>query len=478
MQNQFFPAADRPELLVDMTLLQSSSIAETKVEMDRLEKTLAGDPDIVRWSSYVGQGAVRFYLPLDEQLANPFFGQVVIVTRDFDARQRVAARLKKLVRDEFVGIDGFVQPLDLGPPVGRPIQYRLSGPDIQTVRGLALKFADVIGANPHVGGIVYDWNEPSMALRIDVDQDHARQLGVSSQDIATMLNNVVGGSAITQVYDSIYIINVVARADRAERVSIETFQTLQLAGRDGQPVPLPAIATVQYQIEQPIVWRRNRLPTITLQAAMVGDLQPATVVQQLKPAVEKFVAQLPTDYSIAVGGTVEESGKGERPIADVVPLMLFLMATVLMLQLQSFQKLFLVVSVAPLGLIGVVAALLRHRPAAGLRRHPGRAGADRHHHPQHGDPGDPDRRLPRRRARALERRGRGHHAPHAAHPAHGRGRQPRHDPDRARGLLGADGLRHDRRHRRRDAADAALPAGALRRLVPHQGAGLELGFQE
>jgi multidrug efflux pump subunit AcrB len=358
VQNQFFPAADRPELLVDMTLLQSSSIAQTKSEMDRLEKTLAGDPDIVRWSSYVGRGAVRFYLPLDEQLANPFFGQIVILTRDLDARQRVAARLRKLLREEFVGIDGFVHPLDLGPPVGRPIQYRLSGPDIQTVRGLALKFAAVLSSNRHVGGIVYDWNEPGMVLRIDVDQNRARQLGVSSQDIATMLNNVVGGSSVTQMYDSIYIINIVARADRAERVAIETFQALQLAGRDGQPIPLPAIATVQYQTEQPIVWRRNRQPTITLQAAMLGDLQPATVVRQLKPAVEKFTAELPTNYSIAVGGTVEESGKGERPIADVVPLMLFLMATVLMIQLQSVQKLFLVVSVAPLGLIGVVAALL------------------------------------------------------------------------------------------------------------------------
>src|SRR5260370_20113849 len=270
VQNQFFPAADRPELLVDMTLLQSSSTAETRIEMDRLEKTLVGDPDIVRWSSYVGQGAVRFYLPLDEQLANPFFGQVVIVTRNLDVRQRVAARLKKLLREECVGIDGFVHPLDLGPPVGRPIQYRLSGPDIQRVRGLALKLAEIVGSNARVGGIVYDWNEPSMVLRIDVDQNRARQLGVSSQDIATMLNNVVGGSAITQMYDSIYLINIVARADRAERVSIETFQGLQLAGRDGQPVPLPAIATVQYQIEQPIVWRRDRHPTNTLQGSVVA----------------------------------------------------------------------------------------------------------------------------------------------------------------------------------------------------------------
>jgi multidrug efflux pump subunit AcrB len=366
VQNQFFPASDRPELLVDLTLPQNASIAETKAQMDRFEKVLVGDGNIVRWSSYVGRGAVRFYLPLDEQLSNPFFGQVVIVTQDIAARERVAARLKKTLRDDFVGIDGFVHPLDLGPPVGRPIQYRVSGPDIQTVRGLALKFAGVMASNPAVGGIVYDWNEPGMVLRIDVDQNRARQLGVSSQDIATMLNNVVGGSSVTQMYDSIYIVNVVARAEAAERLSLETFQTLQLAGRDGQPVPLPAIATVQYRIDQPLVWRRDRQPTITLQAGLVGDLQPATIVEQLEPAVAKFIAELPVGYSVGVGGSVEESGKGETPIAQVVPLMLFLMATVLMLQLQSFQKLFLVVSVAPLGLIGVVAALLASNQPMGF----------------------------------------------------------------------------------------------------------------
>jgi len=358
VQKQFFPSADRPELLVDMTLLQSSSIRETERAMDRFEKTLAGDTDIVRWSSYVGRGAVRFYLPLDEQLANPFFGQVVIVTRDYDARQRVATRLRKLLRDEFVGIDGFVHPLELGPPVGRPIQYRVSGPDVQTVRRLALDFANVMASSPHVGGIVYDWNEPGLVLRIDVDQNRARQLGVSSQDIATMLNNTVGGAVVTEMYDSIYLINVVARAAHAERVAIETFQGLQLAGRDGQPVPLTAIALVQYQIEQPLVWRRDRQPTITLSASIYGDLQPATIVEQLAPAVARFKAGLPGTYSIQTGGAVEESAKGEEPIGAAVPLMLFLMATVLMMQLQSFQKLFLVVSVAPLGLIGVVAALL------------------------------------------------------------------------------------------------------------------------
>jgi len=358
VQNQFFPSSDRPELLVDMTLPQDSSIAETTKQMDRLEKALTGDKDIVRWSSYVGRGAVRFYLPLDEQLGNPFFGQVVIVAKDYDARVRLTQRLQKLAREEFVGIDVFAHPLDLGPPVGRPIQYRLGGPDIQTVRRLMQQFATIAAANRNVGGIVYDWNEPGKVLRLNIDQDRARQLGVSSQDIATFLNNVVGGSAITQVKDSIYLISVVSRAGASERLAVETFQGLQFAGRDGQPIPLPSVATVEYELEQPLVWRRNRQPTITLQASVVGDLQPATVVGQLASAVEKFRAALPPGYSIAVGGSVEESAKGEGPIADVVPLMLFIMATVLMLQLQSFQKLFLVVSVAPLGLIGVVAALL------------------------------------------------------------------------------------------------------------------------
>ena len=358
VQKQFFPNSDRPELLVDMTLPQDSSIAETGKQMDRLEKALAGDKDIARWSSYVGRGAVRFYLPLDEQLGNPFFGQVVIVAKDYDARVRLTERLKKLAREQFVGIDVFPHPLDLGPPVGRPIQFRIGGPDIQAVRGLMQQFAGIAAGNAHVGGIVYDWNEPGKVLKVNIDQDRARQLGISSRDIATLLNNVVGGSSITQVKDSIYLIDVVARAGDSERRAVETFQGLQIAGRDGQPIPISSIATIEYELEQPLVWRRNRQPTITLQASVIGDLQPATVVEQLAPAIGKFRASLPEGYTIEIGGTVEESAKGEGPIAEVVPLMLFLMATVLMLQLQSFQKLFLVVSVAPLGLIGVVTALL------------------------------------------------------------------------------------------------------------------------
>lgn len=366
VQQQFFPASDRPELIVDWTLPQSASIAETKQLMDRFETHLQGDPDIERWSSYVGQGAVRFVLSFDVQPANPNFGQVIIVTKSLEARERVRARLNSIIKRDFVGIDAFVKAMDLGPPVGRPIQYRVSGPQIQKVRDFAQSLASIVGKNPNVGGVVYDWNEPARVVKVDVLQDKARQLGVTSEDIASALNGIVGGSAITQVRDSIYLVDVVGRARAAERSSIETFQNLQIPAKGGQSVPLAAVATFEYQIEQPVVWRRSRLPTITIKAGLTSDLQPATVVDQLAPAVNAFIAKLPEGYQVQTAGAVEESAKGQGPIAAIVPVMLFVMATLLMVQLQSFQRLFLVVAVAPLGLIGVVAALLPSRAPLGF----------------------------------------------------------------------------------------------------------------
>ncbi len=363
---QFFPASDRPELIVDWTLPQNSSIAETKAQMDRFETKLAGDPDIDHWSSYVGQSAVRFVLAFDVQPPSPSVGQMVIVTKDLEARNRVRARLQQVARQEFVGLDVQVNLLPLGPPAGRPVQYRVSGPDIETVRDLAQRLATTIGDHPLLVDIGYDWNEPARVVKVDVLQDKARQLGVTSEDIAGALNNVVGGRTLTQVRDGIYLVNVVSRARAAERGSIETLQNLQLPGRNGQSVPLAAVATFRYELEQPIVWRRSRVPTITLKAGIIGETLPATVVQQLAPRVQEFRQALPAGYAIEVAGPVEESAKSQGPIAAVVPLMLLVMATILMIQLQSFQRLFLVVAVAPLGLIGVVAAMLPSRAPLGF----------------------------------------------------------------------------------------------------------------
>ncbi|MDD1506239.1 efflux RND transporter permease subunit [Pseudomonas sp. CNPSo 3701] len=358
VQSQFFPASDRPELLVDLNLPQNASINETRAQVDRLEATLEGDEDIARWSTYIGQGALRFYLPLDQQLQNPFYAQLVIVAKDIDARDRLVAKLNKRLREDFVGIGTFVQPLEMGPPVGRPIQYRISGPNVDQVRKHALELATLLDKNPDIGEMVYDWNEPGKVLRIDVAQDKARQFGLSSEDVANLLNSVVSGNTVTQVKDDIYLIDVIGRAEDSERSSPQTLENLQIVNPNGVAVPLRAFATVGYELEQPLVWRRDRKPTITLKAAVVSDIQPTDLVANLAPEIQKFAGGLPNGYSVDTGGTVEESGKAQGPIASVLPLMLFLMATFLMIQLHSVAKTFLVFSVAPLGLIGVVLALV------------------------------------------------------------------------------------------------------------------------
>ncbi|EKT4466422.1 efflux RND transporter permease subunit [Pseudomonas putida] len=358
VQNQFFPSSDRPEILVDLNLPQNASIEETRKVVDRFEATLKGDPTIERWSTYIGQGAIRFYLPLDQQLQNPYYAQFVIVSKGFEERGELMARLQERLRKDFVGIGTNVQSLEMGPPVGRPIQYRVSGKDIDQVRRHAIELATLLDANEHIGEMIYDWNEPGKVLRVEIAQDKARQLGLSSEDVANVMNSIVSGVPVTQVNDNIYLINVVARAEDSERGSPDTLQNLQILTPNGTSIPLLAFATVRYELEQPLVWRRDRKPTITIKASVNGDIQPTDLVAQLKPKIDEFASQLPAGYEVATGGTVEESSKAQGPIAKVIPLMLFLMATFLMIQLHSVQKLFLVVSVAPLGLIGVVLALV------------------------------------------------------------------------------------------------------------------------
>lgn len=359
IEQQFFPQSDRPELVLDWTLPQNSSIAETRAQMERFEQTMLKDnPDIEHWSTYVGQSAIRFILSFDVQPNNPYFGQMVVVAKDVEARDRLKAKFDEVFRKDYVGTDVYVKFLELGPPVGRPVQYRISGPDIQKLRGIAQDFAGILSADQRLGVVNYNWNEPGRVIRVDVMQDKARKLGISSKDIATTLNGVVGGITVTQVRDSIYLIDVIVRAQKHERDSIDTLQSLQIATGNGTSVPLASIANFRYELEQPVIYRRSRIPTITVAAGIIDKTMPDTIVKDLGPVIKAFADKLPAGYYIQTAGTVEESGKSQGPIAAVVPLMLFVMATVLMLQLQSFQRLFLVVAVAPLGLIGVVAALL------------------------------------------------------------------------------------------------------------------------
>lgn len=359
VQQQFFPSSDRVELIVDWNLPQNSSIAETNRQMAKFEQDmLANNPDVDHWTTYVGEGAPRFILSFDVQTPDVTFGQTVIVTKGLDVRDKVRADLQEYLNRTFAGTDAFVKLLDIGPPVGKPVQYRLSGPDIQKVRELGQQLSGIVGDHQLLSNLVMDWNEPTRVVKVDVIQDKARQLGVSSEDIANAMNSIVEGSTVTQVRDDIYLVNVVARAQLAERGSIETLQNLQLPATNGKAVPLSAIANFRYELEQPTIWRRDRIPTVTVKAAIIGPTQPATIVEQLKPKLEAFEKTLPVGYKLEIGGSVESSADSQAPIIAVVPLMLFAMATILMVQLQSFSRLFLVFAVAPTALIGVVVALL------------------------------------------------------------------------------------------------------------------------
>jgi multidrug efflux pump subunit AcrB len=355
---QFFPASDRPELVVDLTLPQNASIYASDTVATRLDSFLKNDPDVERWSTYIGRGAIRFYLPLDVQLANDFFSQAVVVAKGVAARDRLEAKLEKFMSEQLPSVVGRVSPLELGPPVGWPVQYRVSGPDLSQVRAISLKLAEVLGGDPHITEISYDWMEPSRQVRVTIDQDQARLLGLSSRAVAEVINTLMAGTPVTQVRDDIYLIPVITRAQDEQRNSLSTLRALQLPLADGHVVPLSQVARFDFKQEYPLIWRRQRVPTLTVLADVPPGVAPASAVAALAAAIDKFSQSLPKDYHIAVGGTVEESANSQASVFAKVPLMLLLMLFFLMAQLHSFGRLLLVVSVIPMGLIGIVFTLL------------------------------------------------------------------------------------------------------------------------
>ena len=363
---QFFPASDRPELTVDMTLPQSASIYATETEVKRLEEILLKDPDVEHFSSYVGRGAIRFILTLNVQLANPFFGQFVIVAKDLEARERLQTKLEEVLAHEFPNVVARVSPLELGPPVGWPLQYRVSGPDADQVRAYALQLAETLGQDPRILKINYDWMEPARQIRIEVNQDEARRMGISSRALATVLNTTMSGSAVTQVRDDIYLVNVVARSENEQRVTLETLSSLQISTPGGRMVPLSQLARFEESQELPMIWRRDRLPTLTVRGDVPPGVLPDTVTTALAPKVDAFNAQLPQGYKVVTGGMFEESQTSQASVFAVVPLMITLMLIIMMVLLVSFRRLAMVVAIMPLGLIGVVLALMTFQQPLGF----------------------------------------------------------------------------------------------------------------
>ncbi|MDE1185455.1 MAG: efflux RND transporter permease subunit [Pantoea sp.] len=358
MQGEFFPTSDRPELLVSLTLAADASQSETGRQTDRLEKALIRDPDVDHFSSYVGSGAIRFYLPMDVLLDNENTAQLVVVAKDLQARDRLQRTLDNLLARQFSDITSRVSPLELGPPVGWPVKYRITGPDYGRVKVIAHKLASVLGQNPCTREVNLSAGDPERVITLNVNQTAARAAGVSSQRIAQMLNTVWSGATVTTVRDDNRLIDVVLRADDAERQDLTTLSGMLLTNDQGQKIPLSQVAAPEWGLDDPVIWRRQRLPYITVQTDVAPGMRAEAVSQQLQPSVNRLRGTLPPGYQIEEGGTVAESDKGNNSVYVMLPVTLTVMLMLLMVQLQRFSRMLLALLMAPFGLIGIVLAML------------------------------------------------------------------------------------------------------------------------
>ncbi len=396
VQKQFFPSASRLELMVDVWLPQTASLKATEHEVKRIEALLKGDTAVDYYSDYIGNGAPRFFLSLDQQLFADNFAQFVIVTKGLDEREAVKSRLEaEFTKPEYSHLRVRVVRLENGPPIGYPVQFRVMGEDVTTLRGIAEQVATLMQANPHLQNVNFDWNEKVKSVHIEINQERARQLGTSSQEVAQALQGWLNGIALTQYREADQLIDVMWRggdctttatsanttpdvgqagvsqsgSSHKERSagmitciektrSLDALPDIDIPLAGGRHVPLAQVAKLVPAQEEGLIWRRDRLPAMTVRADMSDKMQPATISVELNAKLDELRAKLPTGYRIEMGGSIEESAKGSTAIAAVVPLMLVGVITLLMIQLQSMSRTIIVLLTAPLGLIGVALALL------------------------------------------------------------------------------------------------------------------------
>jgi multidrug efflux pump len=369
VKKQFFPASSRPELLVELWLPQGASLKATTAEVERVENLLKDEKAVESMSAYVGNGAPRFFLPLSQQLFADNFAEFIVVTRGIEDRED----LKKRLEQRFADGDGTwsslrvrVLRLENGPPVGFPVSFRVMGEDTNQLRAIAAEVAAVMRADPNLQDVQFDWNEKIKSLRVEIDQDRARLLGVSSQDLALTLQAWLKGATVTQYREDDQLIDVVWRASGAARDSFDGLPDLDVVTALGRHVPLAQVARLVPVQEDGLIWRRNRVPTITVRADFIGATTAPAISARVDPQLDSIRAKLPPGYSIEMGGAIEESSKGERSIQAVIPLMLVGVITLLMIQLQSMRRTVMVLLTAPLGLIGVTLALLVFRAPFGF----------------------------------------------------------------------------------------------------------------
>ncbi|MDH0119298.1 MAG: efflux RND transporter permease subunit [Pseudomonas stutzeri] len=355
---QFFPASGRLELMVDLKLAEGASLKATEAEVARLEQMLKERAGIDNYVAYVGTGSPRFYLPLDQQLPATSFAQFVVLADSIESREALRSWLIERMREDFPSLRGRVTRLENGPPVGYPVQFRVTGEHIDVVRGLARQVAAKVGENPHVANVHLDWQEPSKMVRLNVDQDRARVLGVSTAELSGFLRRTFIGNSVSQFREDNELIEILLRGTERERLELSMLPSLAIPTESGRSVPLSQVATLEYGFEEGVIWHRNRLPTVTVRADVYGDEQPAALVRQIEPTLADVRAQLPGGYLLEVGGTVEDSERGQRSVNAGLPLFVIVVMTLLMAQLKSFSRSAMVFLTAPLGIIGVALFLL------------------------------------------------------------------------------------------------------------------------
>jgi multidrug efflux pump len=363
---QFFPASGRLELMVDLKLTEGASLKATEAEVQRLEALLKDRVGIDNYVAYVGTGSPRFYLPLDQQLPATSFAQFVVLTDSVESREALRSWLIERLREDFSNLRGRVTRLENGPPVGYPVQFRVTGEHIDVVRALARKVAARVRQNPHVVNVHLDWQEPSKVVWLNVDQDRARALGVSTAELSAFLRRTFVGSSVSQFREDNELIEILLRGTDQERSDLSLLPSLAIPTQSGRSVALSQVATLGYGFEEGVIWHRSRLPTVTVRADIYDEQQPATLVAQISPTLDDIRAELPSGYLLEIGGTVEDSQRGQKSVNAGLPLFAIVVMTLLMVQLRSFSRSTMVFLTAPLGLIGVTLFLLVFRQPFGF----------------------------------------------------------------------------------------------------------------
>lgn len=363
---QFFPDSTRPELMVDIELAEGASLRSTQAQAEKLEKLLSNREGIANYVSYVGTGSPRFYLPLDQQLPATNFAQFVVLAKDIKSRESTRDWLLHEVIPKFPDVQMRVTRLENGPPVGYPVQMRISGEHIEKVQAIARQVEAKVRENPHVMNVNLDWSEPSKVVRLVIDQERARALGVSSAQVSQFLSSSLAGQSVSVYREGNRQIEMLLRGPADERNQLELLSSLSMPTANGGSITLSQVATMEYGFEDGIIWHRNRLPTVTVRADISDGMQPLDVVHQILPTLDGIRAELPSGYLLETGGTVEDSARGQNSIKAGMPLFLVVVATLLMLQLRSFSRAAMVLVTAPLGIIGATLFLLLFRAPFGF----------------------------------------------------------------------------------------------------------------